>query len=290
LGNQKLAATGEGAELSVSTVTQAVKPPVKPIPAGAPLMPLAAAWPTATLPEKAMVVAEAPKPTASKAVSVSVALPETDAKQGSLGGGFNDTAAPLATSEQQVKANFIICPVCNNWFKPNEFGNHVLSRHPSHAKADWLADSIVETHFSTSRGRVARRKIKTKKTKRMSLHKTTTGVARRKPKRNDTSRGRVARQRIKTKNAKRRSLQKAPSGVARRKPKRKTSRPLFHPGWSYDEFERRNRKMGRRVSKDDFHWLQISWNFKPGYVKTYSKAHGPLTGDIHKAKLRPWWF
>src|ERR1035438_6148372 len=37
LGNQKLAAIGEGTEPSASTVSQAVKAPAKPIPAGAPL-------------------------------------------------------------------------------------------------------------------------------------------------------------------------------------------------------------------------------------------------------------
>jgi hypothetical protein len=32
----------------------------------------------------------------------------------------------------------VICPVCNGWFKPRDFGPHVRSNHPEMAKKSWM--------------------------------------------------------------------------------------------------------------------------------------------------------
>jgi hypothetical protein len=108
----KPAQNRQRAELSemVATGTQAVKPSAKPTPAKEPpklLTPLAAARPKASLPEppkspeKAAVVAQAPKPTATKTVNVSFALFEPDAKQVSLCGDFNGWASDATPMKGQ---------------------------------------------------------------------------------------------------------------------------------------------------------------------------------------------
>jgi hypothetical protein len=89
---------GAGLSEAVATQTQAVKSSAKPMPAKAsPKLqkPLAALWPPATLPEppktpeKAAVVAQAPKATATRSVKVSFVLLDLGAKQVSLSGDFN---------------------------------------------------------------------------------------------------------------------------------------------------------------------------------------------------------
>jgi hypothetical protein len=86
---------------SVAAETQAVKPSAKPTAAEAPpklLTPLAAAWPTATLPgppkspEKTAVGEKAPTPTAPQSVKVTFVLLDLGAKQVSLCGDFNGWA------------------------------------------------------------------------------------------------------------------------------------------------------------------------------------------------------
>ena len=36
------------------------------------------------------------------------------------------------------KVSRVICPVCNGWFKPKDFGPHVRSNHPEMAKESWM--------------------------------------------------------------------------------------------------------------------------------------------------------
>ena len=92
----------DGLSKSAAAETQAVKPPAEATPAKEPphlLTPLAALWPTATLPKapKAAV-----KPTAPQTVKVTFVLLEPGAKQVSLCGEFNGwstNATPMKRDE-----------------------------------------------------------------------------------------------------------------------------------------------------------------------------------------------
>ena len=84
------------ANLNQTTETKAVKSPEKPTPAQEPphlLTPLAALWPTTTLPEPPSVPASAGKPTAPKTVKVTFLLHDPGAKQVFLCGEFNGWAS-----------------------------------------------------------------------------------------------------------------------------------------------------------------------------------------------------
>ena len=90
---------------SVAAETQAVKPPAAATPSKEPphlLTPLAALWPTATLPTSSGLPETAVKPTAPQIVKVTFVLFEPDAKQVSLCGEFNGwsiNATPMKRHE-----------------------------------------------------------------------------------------------------------------------------------------------------------------------------------------------
>jgi len=85
-----------GLSEAVTTKTEAVKPAARPAPSEATphlLTPLAAVWPTATLPEPPKAPETAVKPTAPQMVKVTFVLLEPGAKQVFLCGEFNGWAA-----------------------------------------------------------------------------------------------------------------------------------------------------------------------------------------------------
>ena len=85
-----------GLSESASTETQAVKPPAEATLAKEPphlLTPLAALWPTATLPEPPRTPERAVKPTAPQTVKMTFVLLEPGAKQVFLCGEFNGWAS-----------------------------------------------------------------------------------------------------------------------------------------------------------------------------------------------------
>ena len=85
-----------GLSESAAAETQAVKPPAEATLAKEPLhllTPLAAVWPTATLPEPSRTPETAVKPTAPQAVKVTFVLLEPGAKQVFLCGEFNGWAS-----------------------------------------------------------------------------------------------------------------------------------------------------------------------------------------------------
>lgn len=255
----------------------------------------------------------------TKPVNARPAPVEAGATLSSNSGGVRSSMnSPSIASEARIE-RFIICPVCKGWLRPSKFAKHVLSLHPSCINSEWappslraigpdtfpqIANKLTIERPPSSRARKTatgsvRRESKPKtshkgrqvispsKPKPTSLRNTAREVAHRKAKRKPRGPETIAEI---VKKLRIERLPRQPQPKLRRKPARGTVQPgakhkpwglHFHPGWSYDEFKRRNRKAGRRVSREEFHRLLKNWASKLGpTTKAYSNAHGSLTGHF----------
>ena len=83
-----------------------VPEPVRNSPRAGLLTPLAALWPTATLPESLKTPEKAPTPTAAQPVKVTFVLHEPGAKQVSLCGEFNGWASDATPMKRQADGHW----------------------------------------------------------------------------------------------------------------------------------------------------------------------------------------